>query len=204
MISKIATSKAQPFPIVLRYTDIRSYVITVIFVLLSVLVPWLFHQFHLAGPAFLPMHFFVFIAALVFGWRAGLIVGFITPLASYAVSGMPALYILPQITAELSAYGLIAGVLREKFGLRIIWSLLGAMVGGRIVLYLAILTIYLIAGESYSLLGFESSPFLVLWSVVKQGWPGIAIQAVSIPVVIGLAKKFAINRGNIYTRPSYQ
>ena len=106
MISRIAISKPLPFLVVLKYTDIRSYVLTLVFVLLDVLVPWVFHQFHLAGPTFLPMHIFVLIAGLVFGWRAGLIVGLLTPLASYAVSGMPVLRILPQIAVELSAYGL--------------------------------------------------------------------------------------------------
>ena len=82
MISRIAISKPLPFPVILKYTDIRSYVLTLVFVLLDVLVPWVFHQFHLAGPTFLPMHIFVLIAGLVFGWRAGLIVGLLTPLTS--------------------------------------------------------------------------------------------------------------------------
>lgn len=122
MINRIAISRAQPFPVVLKYNDIRSYALTAVFVLAAVLVPWVFHQFHLAGPTFLPMHIFVLIGGLVFGWRAGLIIGLLTPLASYAVSGMPVLRLLPQIVIELSAYGLIAGILREKYNLRAIWS----------------------------------------------------------------------------------
>jgi len=191
MLNRIAISKAQLFPIVLKYTDIRSYVVTVVFVLLSVAVPWVFHQFHLAGPTFLPMHIFVLVAGLICGWRAGLVVGLFTPLASYAVSGMPVLQILPQITVELLAYGLIAGVLREKFSLRVIWSLLGAMTGGRIVLCLAVLIIYTVLGESYSPLGAGSTPLFALWSVVKQGWPGIVIQLVSLPLLIRVVEKFS-------------
>jgi len=190
MISRIAIANPQPFPIVLRYTDIRSYVFTLVFVLLDVLVPWVCHQFHLAGPTFLPMHIFVLLAGLLFGWRAGLIIGFLTPLASYAISGMPVLQILPQIVVELSAYGLVAGILREKFNLRVIWSLIGAMISGRLALCLAILSMSLIIGESYSPLGLEANPFIVVWSVIKQGWPGIVIQLVSIPIVICLVGKF--------------
>ncbi len=189
MINRIAISKAQPFPMVLKYNDIRSYALTAVFVLAAVSVPWIFHQFHLAGPTFLPMHIFVLIGGLVFGWRAGLIIGLLTPLASYAVSGMPVLRILPQIVVELSAYGLIAGILREKYNLRAIWSLLGAMIGGRLALLLALLTIYLVAGESYSPLGLETNPFVAFWSVIEQGWPGIAAQLVSIPVIIWLVGK---------------
>ena len=194
MISRIAVSTPRPFPTILRYTDIRSYVLTLVFVSLAVSVPWVFHQFHLAGPTFLPMHIFVLIAGLAFGWRAGLIVGLFTPLASYAVSGMPVLRILPQIVVELSAYGLVAGILREKFNLRVAWSLVGAMIGGRLALCLTVLIIYLVAGENYSPLGLEANPFIVVWSVMKQGWPGIVIQLASIPMIIWLVGKFATRK----------
>ncbi len=191
MIGSIAVSKPQPFPIILKYTDIRSYIFTGVFVLLSVAVPWVFHQFHLAGSTFLPMHIFVLVAGLLFGWRAGLIVGFLTPLASYAVSGMPVLQVLPQIVIELSVYGLVAGILRERFNLRLIWSLLGAMIAGRLALCLGALVIYLVVGKVYSPLGLEANPFLVVWSVIKQGWPGIVIQLALIPVIIWLVGKLA-------------
>jgi len=194
MIGRIAISKPQPFPVVLRYTNIRSYVFTLVFVLLDVLAPWVCHQFHLAGPTFLPMHIFVLLAGLLFGWRAGLIVGFLTPLTSYAISGMPVLRILPQIIIELSTYGLVAGILREKLNLRVIWSLIGAMISGRLVLCLAVLSVSLIIGESYSPLGLEANPFIVVWAVIKLGWPGIVIQLASIPIVIWLVGKFAAQK----------
>ena len=174
---------------ILNYTDIRSYIFTAVFVLLNVAVPWVFHQFHLAGPTFLPMHIFILVAGLLFGWRVGLMVGLLTPLASYAVSGMPLLPVLPQIMIELSVYGLVAGILRERFNLRAIWSLLGAMMAGRLALLLAVLVIYVIVGKVYSPLGPEANPLLVVWSVIKQGGPGIVIQLAFIPVVIWLLGK---------------
>ena len=191
MINRIAFSKPQPFLIALKYNDMRSYALTAVFIMLAVFVPWIFHQFHLAGATFLPMHVFVLIAGLLFGWRAGLIVGMLTPVVSYSISGMPALNIMPQIMIELSAYGLIAGTLRQRYNLRPIWALLGAIIGGRVALLLAILVIYLIAGQSYSPLGPEASPFASFWSVIKQGWPGIVIQLISIPVIVWLVGKFA-------------
>jgi len=194
MLNRIAFSKPQLFLMALKYNDIRSYVLTVAFVMLAISVPWVFHQFHLAGPTFLPMHIFVLIAGLLFGWRAGLIVGLLTPLVSYFISGMPVLNVLPQIVIELSAYGFIAGILREKYNLRTIWSLLGAIVGGRIALLLAILVIYFIAGESYSPLGLEANPFASFWSVIKQGWPGIITQLAFIPPIIWLVGKLAAER----------
>ncbi len=186
MINRIAISKPQPFPVILKYTQIRSYIFIGVFTLLNVAVPWIFHQFHLAGPAFLPMHIFIFVAGLLFGWRIGLTVGFLTPLASFAVSGMPVLQTLPQIVIELSVYGVVVGILRERFNLRVLWSLLGAMIAGRLALCLAALVIYLMVGKVYSPLGLEPNPFFMTWSVIKQGWPGIVIQLALIPGVIWL------------------
>jgi hypothetical protein len=88
------------------------------------------------------MHIFVFVAGLLFVWRTGLVVGLLTPLTSYAASGMPALQILPQIVVELSVYGLVAGILREKFDLLVIWSLLGAMVAGCLALCIGAIVTY--------------------------------------------------------------
>jgi len=195
MINKIAFSKPHSLPMALKYKDVRSYLLTAAFVTLAVFVPWVFHQFHLAGPTFLPMHIFVLIAGLLFGWRAGLLVGLFTPLISYFISGLPALNILPQVVIEVSAYGFIAGMLREKYHLRTIWSLLGAIVGGRLTLLLAISIIYLIGGQSYSPLGIEANPLASFWSTVKQGWPGLAIQLAFIPVIIWLVGKSAATRG---------
>ncbi len=191
MIERIAISRPSPLPLVLKYSDIRSFVITLVFVSLNLWVPWVLHQFHLAGPTFLPMHFFVLIAGLGFGWRAGLIVGLLTPLASYAISGMPPLRILPQVVVELSAYGLVAGMLREKLNLRVIWALLGAMIAGRLALYVAVLVIYLILAKTYSPLGLEANPLLVVWSVIRQGWPGMAIQLALLPAIMWLMGKLA-------------
>ncbi len=184
MTSSIAVARTRLPEMVLKYTDVRSYVLTLVFVSLSVLTPWAFHQFHLAGPTFLPMHIFVLTAGLVFGWRAGLIVGVLTPLASYTLSGMPAVAVLPQIVIELSVYGMVAGLLREKFNLRISWALLGAMVAGRLAMLLAVLAVYVIIGRVFSPLGPEASPFMAAWAAVKLGWPGLVIQLASIPFIV--------------------
>ncbi|HEX7363576.1 MAG TPA: ECF transporter S component [Dehalococcoidia bacterium] len=190
MINRIAFSRPQSILTVLKYKDVRSYLLTAAFVMLAVFVPWIFHQLHLAGPTFLPMHIFVLLAGLLFGWRAGLLVGLFTPITSYFLSGLPALNILPQVVIEVSAYGLIAGWLREKYDLRTIWSLLGAMIGGRLALLSSMAIIYLIAGQSYSPLGPESNPLLSFWTTVQQGWPGIAIQLAVIPLAVWLVEKF--------------
>jgi len=165
-----ATLTAVPFR-ALKFSDARLYAFASTFIALNVLIPWACHHVHpLAGPTFLPMHIFVILAGLLFGWRAGLLVGLFTPLISFGVSGMPILAILPRITVELSAYGLAAGFLRGKLNLRILWALLGAMFIGRLALGLAVLLL------SWG----EANPLLYVWSVIEQGWPGMLIQVIII------------------------
>ena len=120
-----------------------------------------------------------------------MIVGLLTPLVSYAVSEMPVLRILPQIVVELSAYGLAAGILRGKFNLRVIWSLLGAMIAGRLALCLVVLVVYVALGKIYGPLGLETNALFVVWSVIRQGWPGIVMQLTLIPATIWLVDKLA-------------
>ncbi len=150
--------------------------------------------FHLAGPTFLPMPYLVLMAGLLFGWRVGLITGLFTPLASYTISGMPVVSVLPQIVVELSTYGLIAGLLRDKLNLGVLWSLLGAMVVGRLALLMAGWIASIFSGQSYLPIGVETVPLQALWAVIKQGWPGILIQLVTIPIIIFFVEK-SVQRG---------
>ena len=180
MLRRLAVS-ARPLPLSLRLTDARTYLVIAAFVVLSVLTPWAFHQFPAAGPTYLPMHFFIFIAALAGGWQVGALVGLLTPFASFAVSGMPPLTVLPQIAVEVTAYGLIAGLLRQKFNLNVFWSLLGAMVGGRLALLVAVAMVDLVTGKIYSPLGPSATVYSAVWNTITQSWPGMLAQVVLIP-----------------------
>jgi hypothetical protein len=178
-------------PLILKFWDVRSYIFTAVFVSLSAAAPWLFHQFNLAGATFLPMFFFIFIAGLIFGWRAGLVVGGLTPLLSYGISGMPLLTILPQVVIEAAVFGLVAGLLREKLNLRFFWALLGAMSAGFMALF-----VFVLARSFFDTvcnpLGASGSPYSVVWTTIKQGWPGLLIQLAIVPFISAfLAKKLA-------------
>jgi len=169
----------------LEFRDARLYIFSAAFISLDVLVPWLTHHFGgvQAGSIFLPMFFFVLLAGLSGGWRTGLLVGLCTPLISFAVSGMPLLPVLPQITIGCVFYGLIAGLLRGKFHLRIIWALIGAMIVGWLARLGFIAAVFLLYGG-------EVSPLAYMWTVVLQGLPGIAIQLALIPLIIRVGEKW--------------
>lgn len=177
-------TKALTKPIIgLKNIELINF--SVLFMALAVGLPLLAHQFNLAGPAFLPMHLFVLTAGLLFGWRAGLFVGFLTPLVSFTVSGMPLLPVLPQITVEIMIYGLAAGFFREKLKLNLYLSLILAMVVGRLGLFLAV----------WVLATNPAGPLLGLWKAIAIGWPGIIIQLALIPFIVIWLKKYLAKYG---------
>jgi hypothetical protein len=165
----LITNIFKPLPII-KTTAWKMTLISLFPVSLGIFLPWFTHQYGIAGQVFLPMHFFVLTSALILGWRAGLFIGILTPLASYAISGMPPLPSLPQIALEVTAYGLIAGLLREKVNMNYWSALLSAMVGGRIALLIAV---WLIT---------SLNPFTYLWQAVSLGWPGMLIQLALVPL----------------------
>src|SRR4030042_7093925 len=102
---------------VLKITRTKEILFSVVFTALAVYTPMLVHYFGgvNAGRKFLPMPFFVLLAGLTLGWRAGVGTGLFSPIISFLISGMPVLGILPILIIQLCAYGFFAGILREKY-----------------------------------------------------------------------------------------
>jgi len=124
------------------------------------------------------MFFFVLLAGFPFGWRAGILVGLLTPLISYGISGMPLPQALPRIITEATFYGIAAGILRGHFKFSILTSTIGAIAIGHLA---ALAELTLIPGGSHSV--------ILAWQTAKQGWPGIALQLTLLPLIILLLEK---------------
>jgi len=173
-------TQTKALPKVLTFSEAKYYIFSAVFVGLAVFVPWLAHQFNVAGPKFVPMHFFVLISGLLFGWRTGIIVGAASPLLSYGITHFPPMIILPETMLELAVYGFAAGLIREK-NFNIFVSLLGAMVLGRIV-------------RIFWIFAFEQPADPLKF--VQISWPGIVLQIALIPVIIYfLQKLFFVKNG---------
>ncbi len=168
-------------PKVLTFSEENYYIFTAVFTASAVFFPWLAHQFHVAGPVFVPMHFFVIIAGLLFGWRAGMVVGAVSPLLSYGITHLPSMVILPEIMLELAVYGFSAGILREK-NFNIFTAIFGAMFLGRLARLLMV-----------SGLGFKTNPM----KSFEMSWPGVVLQIVLIPIIIYLLQKFVFNKREV-------
>jgi len=171
------------FPNILTFSDLRLYVYVSLFVALDVSVPWLCHIIYpLAGPTFLPLFFFVLLAGILFGWRAGILVGMLTPLMSYGLSGMPLPPVLPRIITEAAVYGLAAGLLRGYCRFGVITSLVGAIIAGRLAAFV-LMALTLDLSHSANL----------AWQATKMGWPGIVLQLLLLPLIVVFLEKLCSN-----------
>jgi len=174
-------AQTKSLPQVLTFREVKYYVLSIVFIGLAVLTPWLTHQFNMAGQTFLPMHIFVLAAGFLFGWRAGLMVGLLSPLLSYSLTQMPLAMLLPQVILELAVYGIVIGLLREK-NLNIWVSLLSAMVSGRLA---RILFILLFASK------------MSVWQFISISLPGIVLQIALLPLIVSFAQKFISSKDNV-------
>lgn len=162
----------------------RDLTLGAMFVAFGVLLPVLFHTVGL-GKSLLPMHIPVLLAGFFGGPLLGMIVGAITPLLSALTTGMPPLMppIAQMMAVELAIYGLLTGWLYQRLRLGVYISLVTAMLAGRL---------------AYGLLGYFLLPLIglhqvPLWAplamVIGESLPGVILQLVGIPLVVGLVER---------------
>jgi len=162
--------------------NIKFLVLSAFFLALGIVLPFLTGQIPDIGSMLLPMHIPVLLCGFLCNWPYGLAVGFITPLLRSLLFGMPPMF--PKAVAmafELAAYGALAGLfyrlLPLKNTVRIYLSLIGAMLGGRIVYGLVCIPLMGIAKVPYSFAIFFASAF-------TEALPGIVMQLLLIPTLL--------------------
>lgn len=162
----------------------------------AVALPQIFHWIGAAsglgtapGAAFLPMHLPVFIVGFLAGPLAGFAVGALSPLLSFAISGMPLLAALPFMMIELAGYGLAGGLL-QKSKMPVFFKLLTAQIAGRVLRAGAVLL---------AVYAFSSTtvPVASIWTGIVAGLPGILLQWVFVPLLMFWITKsgFAVKKG---------
>lgn len=165
----------------LNFLSIRALIFQLLLISAAVVLPVVVHLTGALVRYLLPMHWVVILAGLLYGWRGGLLVGVLSPVASFLISGMPYPGILPSMTIELVTYGIITGFLRENIKLNPFLSVTIALVFGRItfvasVLLLNVVTtnqldyikIALLPGIVATLLQILLLPFLANWWINKE------------------------------------
>lgn len=162
----------------------RNTVLSGLFIAFGVILPMFFHQLNMGGPGFLPMHIPVLIGAFLLGPFSGLLIGFVTPLLSSILTGMPPAFpMLPIMFFELGVYGLVAGYLYKNLKLNIYISLIISMIVGRIVAGVVVFFL----GEFFNFQG--PGPVAYVSGAVITGVIGIVIQLVAVPVIVKLIER---------------
>ena len=87
---------------------------TALLLAMGVVLPIVFHAIPLGGRIFLPMHLPTFVAGLVLGPVAGLVVGAGSPVLSGLLTGRPTVFYMIPMVLELATYGFVAGLLRQR------------------------------------------------------------------------------------------
>ncbi len=166
---------------------------------MGVMLPIVFHMLPLGGRIFLPMHIPVFIAGLVLGPVAGLIVGAGSPVLSALVTGRPAVFYMVPMVFELATYGVVAGVLRpsiaavlsarqarrERGGAQpaassmtaAVISLVVAMIAGRVVWIAVVVWLA-------PVIGIRARSLAMALGALGAGWIGMAIQIGLVPAIV--------------------
>lgn len=166
--------------------NVKKLVTAGVCLALCLLLPFLTGQIPSIGNMLLPMHLPVLICGFLCGPVYGLAVGFIAPLLRNLIFGMPPVIPIGLAMAfELAAYGLLTGLLHQllpKKTVHLYTSLVGAMLGGRVVWGIAAFLIHSALGNAFTWQMFAAGAFL-------NAVPGILIQLILIPpVILGLKK----------------
>ena len=81
----------------LEFTNVKTYLFAVVFVVGNLLLPQLAHLIPQGGLIFLPIYFFTLIAAYKYGIRVGLLTAVFSPVVNNLLFGMPPAAVLPAI-----------------------------------------------------------------------------------------------------------
>ena len=155
----------------------RKIILSGLFIAMGIITPMIFHTFNLTGVIFLPMHLPVIIGGFLLGPSYGAVVGFITPVISGFLTGMPPVMpTMPIMALELCGYAFATGFLYSKTN-KIYTSLIGSMIFGRLC---AVVGAFILSVSFAP----QISPLPYIISAVTNGLPGIAVQILVIPTLV--------------------
>lgn len=149
---------------------------------LCCVLPSAFHVFgETAGRTLSPMHFPVLLCGLICGWSYGGACGLIGPVLAFLITGMPVPPRLFYMPFELMAYGALSGLFMglirtKRTYFDILFSMIPAMLLGRVVGGLAQAAVLLSGAQEYSLALWVGGYFV-------STLPGAIAQLMVIPAI---------------------
>ena len=173
-----------------------KFLVSLLTITLAVTLPQMVHLFAGAsgGVTWLPMYLPVLLGGCVLGARWGLATGLLAPLASYLITSsfgnpMPAAARLPFMMAELAVFAFVCGLFSKKIVAHR-WlafpAVIAAQVSGRLF-FLASIALF---GK------YASFTTGMIWNQIKTGLPGLAVQAVFVPLIVMVLPKLLCEEKN--------
>lgn len=99
----------------LPYRNAKTYLAAFLFILGNLVMPQLFHLIPQGGMIWLPIYFFTLVGAYKYGWKVGLLTAVLSPLANFALFGMPDVAVLPAILLKSVLLAIAAGYAASHF-----------------------------------------------------------------------------------------
>jgi len=160
-----------------RALELRTYLYATLFVAANVLLPQLFHIAGIGGAVFIPILFFTLLAAVRYGAACGATVALLSPLASFALVGMPAAPVLWVLMIKGAAMVGMAALLVQPGRKATLWKVAAVAVGAQIV--------------GMALQGALLDGFTTAWNATAISWPGIAMQIAGVWAICKLTRQGA-------------
>jgi hypothetical protein len=171
--------RSVPAPqVVLSVRDIRLYAFAALFTAGNLVAPALVHSIPKGGFIFLPIFFFTLIAAYRFGFAAGALTGLASPLANYALTGMPPATELPTVVVQSLLLAAIAAFAASHSDRVSIVALFGAAVAMQL------------AGFAIGLARGGTVPAGV--DILRLGIPGVVLMVAGGYLVLRLLERSQI------------
>ena len=98
-----------------NYSELRTYLWSMLFVACNILLPQVFHLVPQGGIVFAPLSLVILAGSYKLGWKTGLLAAVASPLVNHLLTGMPAWDMLPLMTLKLAALALLAGLAAQHF-----------------------------------------------------------------------------------------
>lgn len=165
-----------------KRAQLQKLALSAMFLSIGLILPFFTGQIPQIGSMLLPLHIPVLVCGMCSGSYYGGIIGFILPILRYFLFGMPVIFPTGLAMAfELASYGIIAGKLyyesKWKCWSNLYFSLIMAMIGGRIIWGIVFAALCGVSGQ-------EFTRAIFITSAVIQAIPGIVLQLVLVPILV--------------------
>jgi hypothetical protein len=166
---------------VLSISTLRSMVISAVLVAMGIVVPIGFHAVGL-GSKFMPMILVMMLNGFLLPWPWAVLTGAVVPVASCLLTGMPPLYppFFLSMSLEMALLSAMVSFLSRVTTPRIWPAVIGGVIFNRLT---SLLLTYYLAGW----FGLPSK--LISLAYFAQGLPGIALQLISLPLIVKTLQK---------------